>query len=277
MASSSHLKERPKTRTPKKGASMKGKDISSVSQKGKGKPSKVRYESESENTEEEYEEETSSIEEQDQKSTSTSNESESESDSYEDEEKGQYDEDDSDEGDEEEEEEDNLAVLNRWGKDKNMYYNADTTDLEIGQDFDDAEEEEKIARQMQQSMYDKIDESDFMLLDSHDNNNKNKSKKKNSTSKKRMEKDKEEDEELSLMNKNDLMKLDRKQALNMISKTEKLERLLAESPELLLLVEDMKTKIHELREKIMPLLDMLRKVSSSTVVVHFSFFFYFIS
>ena len=212
--------------------------------------------------------------------TSTSNDDYSNSDSYDsdtekDEEEKQGD--SSDESDDlSEEEEDNLATLNRWGKDKSLYYNADTTDLEIGQEFEDAEEEEKVARELQQAMYDKIDESDFMLLDEQ-KKEKDKSKgKKNAANKegKEMEQKKgskskkggngnndNDDNDTEFMNQNDLMKVDRKQALNMLSKTEKLERLLAESPELLLLVEDMKTKVNELREKIMPLLDMLRKVS----------------
>ena len=46
----------------------------------------------------------------------------------------------SDEGEDDEEEE-----RSGWGKKKAAYYSADTTDLEIGQDIEDAKDEEEAA------------------------------------------------------------------------------------------------------------------------------------
>ena len=40
----------------------------------------------------------------------------------------------------------NDDLTSRWGGKKSVYWNADTADLEIGQDFQDAEDEEEAAK-----------------------------------------------------------------------------------------------------------------------------------
>lgn len=59
----------------------------------------------------------------------------------------------SDEDDDEEEE--------GWGKKKKMYWNGDTADLEIGQDIQDAEDEEEAARELGRQQKSKLRDEDF--------------------------------------------------------------------------------------------------------------------
>lgn len=44
---------------------------------------------------------------------------------------------------------------------RSSYYNADTTDLEIGQEFEDAEAEEEAALELQRATYKRLDPSDY--------------------------------------------------------------------------------------------------------------------
>ena len=59
-----------------------------------------------------------------------------------------------DEEDEEEEEE-------GWGRKKSAYWSADTADLEIGQDVQDAEDEELAVKDLQKQTLKKMKENDF--------------------------------------------------------------------------------------------------------------------
>ena len=61
-----------------------------------------------------------------------------------------------------EDDEDNRTKLLNWGKRKKDYYHGDTADLEIGQDFDDAEVEEEAGREIQQMRFERMDDDDFM-------------------------------------------------------------------------------------------------------------------
>lgn len=44
---------------------------------------------------------------------------------------------------------------------RSAYYNADTADLEIGQEFEDAEAEEEAALELQRASYKRLDPADF--------------------------------------------------------------------------------------------------------------------
>ena len=83
------------------------------------------------------------------------------------------DDDDDDDDDEEEElssdsdddEEEVQENVRDWGRKKSAYYHGDTTDLEIGQEEDDAFLEEKAAKEVQAARYEQMDEEDFVLSD----------------------------------------------------------------------------------------------------------------
>jgi hypothetical protein len=55
-----------------------------------------------------------------------------------------------------------------WGNKKSSYYNGDTGDIEIGQDKEDAFDEEEAAKEVESSRYKYMDEGDFMLPDDDD-------------------------------------------------------------------------------------------------------------
>mmetsp|Transcript_12683 Transcript_12683/g.44722 ORF Transcript_12683/g.44722 Transcript_12683/m.44722 type:complete len:738 (-) Transcript_12683:72-2285(-) len=76
-----------------------------------------------------------------------------------DEEASDVDDDDDADDDDDDESEDDLA----WGKSKKGYYGGDTGDLEIGQETEDAVEEEAIAAELQQKQLEALDEADFAL------------------------------------------------------------------------------------------------------------------
>lgn len=82
-----------------------------------------------------------------------------------DEEEDDDDEDSEDEAEELEEEDgyDEESKLLRWGRSKAQLYGGDTADLEIGQDVEDAEEEEALALELQRQQYETLEASDFAL------------------------------------------------------------------------------------------------------------------
>ena len=57
----------------------------------------------------------------------------------------------------------------RWGKKKSLYYHGDTADIEIGQDREDAFDEEKAAKEIESSRFQVMDEDDFIIEDHFDN------------------------------------------------------------------------------------------------------------
>lgn len=83
------------------------------------------------------------------------------------------DDDDSDDDDNEDGEDNNqgygaLSGVSNWGK-KKSYYTGDTADLEIGQDIEDAIDEEEAALLLQKKRLQSMRESDF--IDDNDSNN----------------------------------------------------------------------------------------------------------
>jgi U3 small nucleolar RNA-associated protein 3 len=73
------------------------------------------------------------------------------------------DDDDSSVDDDEAEEYRSAAIDTAWGRSASQYYSGDTADLEIGQDFAEAKEEEEIAIATQRAHRAREDEADFML------------------------------------------------------------------------------------------------------------------
>ena len=73
--------------------------------------------------------------------------------------------DDSSSSDSEDEIDYQQADPRSWGKKKSMYYHGDTGDIEIGQDQEDAFDEEEAAKEVESSRFQDMDEGDFMLPD----------------------------------------------------------------------------------------------------------------
>jgi len=102
--------------------------------------------------------------------SSEENESEEEEDAQDRqlEETSSSDEDDDEELNESSEDADELVEMGDfrdWGKKKSAYYHGDTADLEIGQDVEDAFEEEEAAKEVQAARYEEMSEDDFVLSD----------------------------------------------------------------------------------------------------------------
>jgi U3 small nucleolar RNA-associated protein 3 len=58
-------------------------------------------------------------------------------------------------------EEDDEEPEDGWGKKKKVYWDGDTADLEIGQDIQDAEDEEEAARELGRQQKSKLRDEDF--------------------------------------------------------------------------------------------------------------------
>ena len=127
-----------------------------------------------------------------------------------------------------------------WGRRKSVFYNGDTADLEIGQDFEDAEDEEEAAREQQKTMYTSLADSDFFgdfLGEAPDGGK----------ARKRSSKAAPDEVQVDRVDR-DLSKL---------SKKEKLQILLSQSPELLLLLGEARERLQELDAVSTPLCSLL--------------------
>ena len=73
--------------------------------------------------------------------------------------------------DEDDSDDDEAGKLTKWGK-KKSYYDGDTADLEIGQEFDDAKEEEKAAKEIVKEKMSRMKAADFFddVGDDYDDN-----------------------------------------------------------------------------------------------------------
>ena len=181
-----------------------------------------------------------------------------------------------DEADEDEDEDEAAGArkVRQWGKHKQQYYNADATDLEIGQDFGDAEEEEAAAREVEQARYDEMEEEDYVdgLGGSDDE------EEEDQTLSARLKKNKQAKEgkkfkaalapllgDLSLLQggvdeRGDVETARVRKDLSKLSKAGKLQVLITDSPELLTLLEEFKEKLGELRDRVEPLVPLARQV-----------------
>ena len=187
----------------------------------------------------------------------------------------------SDEEDEDEDEDEDEAAgarkVRQWGKHKQQYYNADATDLEIGQDFGDAEEEEAAAREVEQARYDEMDEEDYVdgLGGSEDDEDEEADQILSARLKKKNKQAKEGKKskaalapllgDLSLLQggvdeRGDVETARVRKDLSKLSKAGKLQVLINDSPELLTLLEEFKEKLGELRDRVEPLVPLARQV-----------------
>ena len=189
----------------------------------------------------------------------------------------------SDEEEEDEDEDEDEAAgarkVRQWGKHKQQYYNADATDLEIGQDFGDAEEEEAAAREVEQARYDEMDEEDYVdgLGGSDDGEEEEEEETLSARVKKQAKEGKEGKKakakaalapllgDLSLLQggvdeRGDVETARVRKDLSKLSKAGKLQVLITDSPELLTLLEEFKEKLGELRDRVEPLVPLARQV-----------------
>ncbi|CAM9171614.1 unnamed protein product [Chrysoparadoxa australica] len=165
-----------------------------------------------------------------------------------------------------------------WGKKKHAYYNADTADLEIGQEFEEAEEEEAAAIEEQREGYQGMTAADFGLGIGGEEEEavsktpvkgkKGKAKGKGKTvasGKLRSRKEEvgrmRDDLEAIMLGgqgKGDVTVMKVAEELTAeegkkLSKKEKLSRLLSHAPELPLILEGLQADVKELTERVIPL------------------------
>lgn len=155
--------------------------------------------------------------------------------------------------------------MRQWGRSKQQYYNADATDLEIGQDFEDAEEEERAAREVERARYEDMGEGDYGAFDVEEETLGGRLKGKG--------KDKGKKEKKAQANGGvgplaaALLSAGRgvetatvARDLSRLGKSGKLQVLVTDAPELLTLLEEFREKLGELRERVEPLLPLVRQV-----------------
>jgi hypothetical protein len=114
-----------------------------------------------------------------------------------------------------------------WGRSSSQYYAGDTADLEIGQDFEEAKEEEAIAAKLQKKKRQAEEVSDYLLFD--DNTG-----------------DKEDIENGIMGGDDDWENAKSLRDVSQLDDTARLKIILAESPELRGLLDQMKKYLDEL-------------------------------
>ena len=140
---------------------------------------------------------------------------------------------DEEEDDEEEDEDRSLAINTAWGRHASQYYSGDTADLEIGQDFSEALEEEKLAIATQRAQRAQESEMDYMLdlVEVKDNSQVNKKRPYN---------------KISTM-KGSIEVLGEELDLSTLSSNEQLMHIRSEAPETFGLLEELNGYISELQ------------------------------
>jgi len=132
-----------------------------------------------------------------------------------------------------------------WGKRRDIYYNADDADA----DDEIAKEEEYEALRLQKERIEQLDEEDFL----DDSFAAKLSGKSGIEEELKEEEDDEDEEQIELANKN------LKENISKMSKDEQLSIIFNQTPEMLELIEEYKEKLNELKEKIIPILNMIEK------------------
>ena len=161
-----------------------------------------------------------------------------------------------------------------WGRKKSNYYSGDTADLEIGQDVQDAEDEEAAVRDLHQQTVKKMKESDFYDNPSDDDDDEDdsdsdeevtlKKKAKSGKSKTKGPNDKLQSElhtlALGAESSNSDVQVEKiERNIEKMSKNQKFALVSAESPELLSLVKELEEKVSELKNKITPIKQLLQE------------------
>mmetsp|Transcript_23971 Transcript_23971/g.40772 ORF Transcript_23971/g.40772 Transcript_23971/m.40772 type:complete len:739 (+) Transcript_23971:75-2291(+) len=160
--------------------------------------------------------------------------------------------DDSDSDDSEDEEGDETSG---WGKKKN-FWSADTADLEIGQDVQDAEDEEEAAKALRREQLAKQKDSDYMDAFEDDEVIDDVAAKKSN----KLTAELELLSTASGQSKNvSIEKLNRE--VSKLSKSQRLDIIRLEAPEMLGLVDELNERVLELRNRIVPVADCIEKAS----------------
>ena len=154
--------------------------------------------------------------------------------------------DDDSSDDEDDDEDEKKSNLLNWGAKKHSYYHGDTADLEIGQDVDDAYLEEEAGREVEKARLEDMEEGDFMLDGSDDDEEdkvleKPKKKQKKSSSSSKIQ-EAEVETIQSVKNAKQISKL---------SKKDKMKLLKANHPELLPLVQHFSGSVQDLVDSTM--------------------------
>ncbi|ORX86659.1 hypothetical protein BCR32DRAFT_264819 [Anaeromyces robustus] len=136
-----------------------------------------------------------------------------------------------------------------WGKRRDIYYNADDADA----DDEIAKEEEIEALRLQKERIEQLDEEDFLDDSFATQLSTGKSGIDVDLEGEEEEEEEEDEEQVELANK----KL--KENISKMSKDEQLSIIFNQTPEMLELIEDYKEKLIELKEKIIPILNMIEK------------------
>lgn len=177
--------------------------------------------------------------------------------------------------DEESEEEDETHDMkDSWGKKKSTYYAGDTADLEIGQDFEDAEEEEEAVKEMHKNKISRMKESDFIDDIDEDSDHDEEedlsaliSKNSSSSSRKR-DKLMGDLELIALAGSSDqasveIEKLDLTTANLTHGQIVAMSK--SDSPEFLSIVTDLNEKLRDLRSIITPICDFIKELPKHSV------------
>ncbi|CAM9515519.1 unnamed protein product, partial [Ectocarpus sp. 8 AP-2014] len=169
-----------------------------------------------------------------------------------------------------------------WGKNRSSYYNADTADLEIGQEFEDAEAEEEAALELQRASYKRLDPADYGEEEEEEEEGEGdeaaetakqerggKGKGKGKTAAKRRERDgtssaagaqgealramKSDLEQIALGAGGEVETSVVKRDTSKLSRRDKLELVLSEAPELPALLGEVRAQLGTLTESVQPL------------------------
>ena len=161
-----------------------------------------------------------------------------------------------------------------WGRKKSNYYSGDTADLEIGQDVQDAEDEEEAVKDLHKQTMKKMKDSDFYDNlssddDSDDDSDDNdgevtlKNKMKSGRRKTKGGNDELQSELQTIaLSANDasnsvqIEKIERNVAD--MSRDQKLSMMSADNPELPSLVQELKERVSELKDKIIPIRELVK-------------------
>lgn len=168
--------------------------------------------------------------------------------------------DDDNDSEDDESEEEVADETSGWGKRKN-FWSGDTADLEIGQDIEDAEDEEDAAMALRREQIAKQKESDYFDEFEDDEIIDPVSAKKSSKL----------TAELELLSsasgqskKISIEKLDRD--ISKLTKAQKLDMIRLEAPEMLGLVEELNDRVAELKSRILPVIESIKEASKAKPV-----------
>ncbi|CAM9238221.1 unnamed protein product [Choristocarpus tenellus] len=157
----------------------------------------------------------------------------------------------------------NRPFTEGWGKGRSAYYDADTADLEIGQEFDDAEAEEEAALELQKASYAHLEDADFGE-EEEESKGRLKKGKEDPTNKQNSDKDelsamKVDLEQIALGTGGQVETAVVKRNTSRLKKQDKLALVISESPELPTLLRELQTCLTALTGTVQPLLDNITK------------------